>query len=431
MDTPELTVDAAGSTLMADGHPYPLIIDTVWSAFADPSIEEWRLYLELRRQQGFTAALVSILPILHDRETRPTAREPFALDDAGAHRFDTFDESFWATAREFTRIAHQEYGIRLMLTVIWNNYLAGTWGARRTPQAVMPNGARRAYIEKVTTTFGDLDPIFVIGGDDYYSDSDPLAAYVEAMRHIRASVPRSMLTTHTAPGAILPDALASGLDFYLHQSGHDVRNQALIWEQSERLARVRPKRPVVNSEPPYEQHGRVGGEGRWSRDEVRRASWQTLLAGASAGIGYGAHGVWMWHSPDGRFEALSSLREPLPWPVALALPGASDISLLAALHRSHGLHRLSSAQHLGVAPPDGVRIGASPDEDLIVVYLPFAIDVVIERDLAGYSATGWDLGDRVPVVPRIAQVAQSAHVETLATASDQLIILERRPSVRG
>ena len=56
---PRLTIDPAGTHLLRDGHRFPLIIETVWSAFADPTIEEWRVYLGARRRQGFTAVLIT------------------------------------------------------------------------------------------------------------------------------------------------------------------------------------------------------------------------------------------------------------------------------------------------------------------------------------------------------------------------------------
>jgi hypothetical protein len=128
-----LTVDPSGTHFIVGGSFVPLIIDTAWSSFADPSEDEWRMYLSARRRQGFTCVLVSVLPILHDRDERPTAREPFALDAAGHHDFARLDDRFFATAREFTRIAHEEYGLRLMI---------GVCGTTTCPARGVPRGRR-------------------------------------------------------------------------------------------------------------------------------------------------------------------------------------------------------------------------------------------------------------------------------------------------
>jgi hypothetical protein len=427
---PRLTVDAAGTHVVHDGAFLPLIIDTAWSSFADPTEDQWRTYLATRRRQGFTAVLVSVLPVLHDRDERPGAREPFALDAAGHHDFARLDDAFFAAAREFTRIAHEEYGLRLMLTVLWNNYLPGTWGAEATPQAVMPAGHRHAYVARVADTFGDLDPIFVVGGDDHYTVPAANEGYLQALRHLRKTAPDCLLTTHSAPNATLPDEIADALDFHLHQSGHNVENQELTWRQAVPYLTRTPRRPLVNSEPPYEQHGKVGGHGRWSRAEVRRASWTSVLAGAAAGIGYGAHGMWMWHSPSGDFQARGPSLEPFHWPEALALPGALDISLMARLFVDHRLYRLEPAQDLLVdSCGEQFRLAASPDRDLVVLYQPYARDAEVRLDLRGYRIVGWDLAERAPLTVDAELTAERTRLRQLTSLGDQLVVAEReRPA---
>lgn len=424
---PRLTVAADGRHLEQDGAPFPLIVDTLWSAFADPTEEEWRSYLGVRRAQGFTAVLVSLLPIPHDRDENPAAREPFAIGADGRPDFARPDDAYFAGARRFTRIAQQEYGIRLMLAVLWNNYLPGTWGADTTPWAVMPDDARRAYLARVVESFRDLDPIFVVGGDDSYAVPQANAAYLQASEELRAAAPDSLQTTHTAPRAELPDELADRLDFFLHQSGHNLENQELPWRQPEGYLARAVRKPLLASEPPYELHGIVNGSGRWSREDVRRVSWQSILAGASAGIGYGAHGVWMWHSPSGRFQAIGPSLEPLPWPLALDLPGARDISLLGALWRRHRLGRLDPSQGLLATPDDArFRVAASADRDLVVAYLPDAREVTLRLALDDYELTAWDLGERAPLTVAPIVSAEATVLPMAPTRHDQVVIAERR-----
>jgi Protein of unknown function (DUF4038) len=420
-----LAVDPSGTHLVSGGAYHPLIIETAWSAFADPTEQEWRIYLATRRRQGFNAVLVTVPPVLHDRDQRPASREPWLLDDHGHHRFDHLDDTFFRTARAFTAIAH-EHDIRLMITVLWNNYLPGTWGAAGTPHAVMPDHARQPYLTKLTETFADLEPIFVVGGDDHYTVPAANAAYLDAIAHLRAHAPGSLLTTHSAPNAVLPEDIAGALDFHLHQSGHNVENQELTWRQPARYLARTPRRPLLNSEPPYEGHGIVGGHGRWTREDVRRAIWTSVLAGATAGIGYGAHGTWMWHAPDGDFQARAASLPPYAWTEALALPGALDISLLARLMADHRAHRLLPAQHLCADDAGGsIRVAASPDLDVLALYLPYAIDVDVSADLTGHRITGWDLAERAPIVADV--VVHSGHTRFRQGYGryDQVYVAER------
>jgi hypothetical protein len=161
---------------------------------------------------------------------------------------------------------------------------------------------------------------------------------------------------------------------------------------------------------------------------VRAASWVSVLAGATAGIGYGAHGVWMWATTRGTFEAIAPSLEPFFWTDALALPGALDISLLARLFRDHRMHRLDPAQHLVPAELDPVvRAAADPLGDLLVVYLPFAIEISIDLDLTGYEVRAWDLSQRAPLMPDFEMDGGRTVVSQTFSQSDQVLIAERRP----
>jgi hypothetical protein len=423
---PRLSIAPDGTHLLREGRPFPLIIDTAWSAFADPTVEEWRVYLAARRRQGFRAVLITALPVLHDRVERSGAREPFYLDAGGHHDFARPDHSYFAAAREYVRIAQQEFALEVMIAVLWNNYLPGTWGAAATPQAVMPVDARRDFVIRVADAFAELEPIFVVGGDDDYTVPEANAAYLEAIGVLRERASSSLLTTHSTPNAIVPDEILDSLDFHLHQSGHNVENQLLTWQQPARyLARV-PRKPLVNSEPPYELHGKVGGNGRWTRDEVRAASWESILGGSTAGIGYGAHGTWMWATTTGVFHAALPSLAPFTWPEALALPGALDVSLMSRLFDDHAFHTLEPAQQLLTDDRAGrMRAAASADRSLVVVYLPFALEVEVRLDLRAHRITAWDLQARAPLTPDAHHLGGSTRFGQLFSSSDQLIVAER------
>ncbi len=423
-----LTIHSAGTHVLDHGQDLPLIIDTLWSAFADPTEDEWRIYLATRRQQGFNAMLVSVLPILHDRVDGPDRTSPFGGDAVSEPRYDRpLNDEYFHRARRFSIIAREEFGMVIMPCVLWNSYLPGTWGAAATPAAVMPADVRREVVTRVAHTFADLDVIFVVGGDDHYDVSAAVDGYLEAIEILRTLAPDCLLTTHTAPRAVLPAAIADRLDLFLHQSGHNVENQDLPATQPQRYLDQRPRRPLINSEPPYELHGKVGGHGRWTRDDVRRASWTSVLAGASAGIGYGAHGTWMWATSSGRFEAEAASLAPFPWPECVALPGALDISLLAALMARHRLFRLEPAQDLLVDDRGGaIRTAASSDGTLVVCYLPFAVTIELAVDADGFDVSAWDLHERAPLTAVLAPSATGTTLGQLTTQADQLVVLEKR-----
>ena len=423
---PHLSVAADGSHLQRDGTFFPYIADTAWSAFADATEAEWLYYLQRRRQQGFTSVAVSILPILHDRTVREDAREPFALDADGHYDFSAPDPAYFANAERFTALARQ-HGITLTLVVLWCNYVEGTWGADLTPWAVMPEAQRRAYVSLVVSTFGSYEPIFAVSGDDHFTGDAAIRTYAETLAQLAAEAPECLRTAHSSPHATMPDVLgdSSDLDFFVYQSGHDMEHLELTHELAQRYRERRVRKPVINLEPPYERHGYNAGKGRFTAADVRRASWWSVLGGASAGIGYGAHGVWQWHREGGEFTNPGFSLQPFPWQSAVHFRGSDDISLLAHLLARHRLYRLDADQELLVDGVGGVRAASSSDGALVTVYQPFARDVTVRRDLTDFTVHGWDLDRRAPIVPTLTRVETGTRFEQADVEGDLLLIIER------
>ena len=109
------------------------------------------------------------------------------------------------------------------------------------------------------------------------------------------------------------------------------------------------------------------------------------MSPGSAGIGYGAHGVWQWHREGGEFTNPGFSLQPFPWQSAVHFRGADDISLLAWLLARHRLYRLDADQGLLVDAVGGVRAASSSDGALVAVYQPFARDVTVRGDLTDFT----------------------------------------------
>ncbi len=386
---PSLEVSDDRTHLTLDGQPHLLCADTVWSAFSDIQPGEWTAYLHRRRQQGFNALLISVLPILHDRTEKPDSLEPFRIDGQGNYDYGSPSSDYFARARAMVAEA-AELGMVAVLAVLWANYVEGTWAARRTPAAPMPDAERAAYLQLVAGTFADLCPVFAVSGDDNLADAGPVSVFLSAMNQLRSLAPNCLTTLHTTPNADLPPRLAQSeaLDFYSYQSGHHADGQGKVTSLAEQLL-AKPRRPIWNAEPCYEAHGRAGGEGRFSALDVRRATWLSFLSGASAGIGYGAHGVWQWHRPGGAFNNSAFSRQPLTWQAALELPGAWDVGHAIGLLGLHGFAGARPRQDLIVhgdrparlAERDGQFVAYSPYTQALAFSLPRRPEAVQAYDL--------------------------------------------------
>ena len=72
--------------------------------------------------------------------------------------------------------------------------------------------------------------------------------------------------------------------------------------------------------------------GRWTRFDVRRCAFMSILSGACAGITYGAAGIYSWHKVKKSFE--SSLGEDLiclSHGKAMSFTGAWDYGYIKAI----------------------------------------------------------------------------------------------------
>ena len=337
----------SGDHFLVGGSPSVPCADTVWSAFAEARTGEWDAYLSRRRTQGFDTLLISVLPILHDRSVHPTTREPYPRRDDGTYDFASPDKGYFETARQLVERA-AEQGLRAALVALWCTYVPGTWGSDRNPHAVMTQEETAHYLDLLTQTFAAYDPVYIVSGDDRFGTDEAVERYRWALTRIGELAPEALTTFHSTPDTQLPDILtdAPDLGFYSYQSGHDHAHQERAHELAARYRACPVRRPVVNLEPCYEGHGYGRGLGRFSQDDVRRATWWSLLGGASAGIGYGAHGLWGWHRPGSTFTSGAWSSEPFTWDVALQFEGAADVGFARNLVADHGLYLTAPRQDL-------------------------------------------------------------------------------------
>ncbi|MDM4761550.1 DUF4038 domain-containing protein [Galbitalea sp. SE-J8] len=424
---PHWRVSPDGPWFERDGERTFLLADTLWAAFSRMTEHEWDDAIRLRRRQGFTAVNVSVLPIPHDRSLSRDARAPFAVDAEGGWDLDRLNEEYWVRAGRMVRRA-AEQGITTVLVVLWCNYAPGTWGADRTPWAVLNDAQTDAVVERAVAEFARSGAIFCVSGDESLRSESAIARYERAASRIRSLAPTALITWHTTPSTSLPASIAvsDDIDYYSYQAGHDVGWQDRAVAMAREYADLKPTRPVVSMEPPYEAHGYGGGTFRHTARTVRRASWTGVLGGAVAGLGYGAHGSWSWHRLGDAFNGEDFSGIPLPAQRALELPGAWDVGLLRTIVEGHGLHRLRSADAALVDDRTGARFGMSVDSAIAAIYVPEPFRVRVRGDFGGHALEVWDLAagrrDHVErsVADRVTTFGQPD------TTGDLLYVLSRR-----
>lgn len=374
-------VTVSGRHLERDGKPFFWLADTIWTAFTNPTDEEWLAYLDKRAAQGFNVLQINALP-QWDRCGAPFDRFPYASDDHGK----TFDftrpvPEFWEHARWQLSEAVRR-GFTPAIVVEWCNFVPNTWASNMVSDNVIPDELVEPVVRRICESYNDFDPIYIISGDTDFDHDEPVARYTMVTDLVEKYAPGALKCYHIKGRYDgLPESLAERADIYLYQSGHNITAQDGAYGLARSFAARPIARPIVNSEPCYEQMGYSHMVyGRFRRQDIRRALWLSLLGGASAGITYGAHGVWNWQNP--KIEAPLAMGEgflqALPHEVALNLPGANDFGFAKRLVESLGLFELDPAQQILASHADDVYASRTPDGSVTLVYVPSNADLRIK-----------------------------------------------------
>lgn len=381
-----------------DGLPFFYLADTVWNVFTNASLEEWEEYLRFRGAQGFNAVQISVLPILHDRSDGGESVAPFVANADGTWNFEAPDPAYFEKAARMVKQA-REHGFAPALVLLWASYVQGTWASAAQPAFAMPEEAIDGYVNAVVDACDGSDPIYLISGDTDFPSETTVNAYRRALAALKRRRPNALTAFHPKPGAMLPEPIANdpALDFYMYQQGHSPRAKAA--EGAAAYYGLPVKRPIVNGEPVYEGIGYFKSYGRISAFDVRRAFWQSVLAGAKAGFTYGAHGVWSWHRAGQPFTSEALWGEPPDWRSALRYRGAQDVAFGKWLFETYGLFELEPAPDKVLLHGEEVAMGLTPDGRTAAIYLPHDMGARVDFDFTGYTLFLFELEGRNVIRP--------------------------------
>jgi hypothetical protein len=421
---PRLAVHPDGYLVTADGQPFFYLADTVWMAFPNLTLADWARYLSYRRTQGFDALQISILPVTHDTSMAPENVDPFLAGPDGNWDFGAYNEAYFAKAETMVALA-VEQGFVPVLGVLWCSYVPGTRCLQHSPIAsAMPFTAVTPYAAFAAARFKRFNPIFFISGDTRFESPEEAPYYMAALEAVRRVCPEALLSMHLHPQGDLPRAFMDAVDFYMYQSGHGAADQYQPYTFAEKFATYPVKRPVLNSEPPYEGHGRIGEHTRFDAFDIRRATWQSLLSGAKMGITYGAHGVWSCHQRGMDFLNKGRSFEPFAWDEALLLDGAWDVGFARYIFEAYDLFAAQPAA-IVVGEDREVRAAATPERTTVAVYSPYAFDLELALDLTGYRCVLIDLARRRILTPNV-RCGVASRVEMPPCNADTLFLAVKK-----
>lgn len=409
-----------------DGKAFFYLADTVWSAFTNAAMEEWEFYLDKRWSQGYTVLQINTLP-QWDRCLMEDSIYPFYSEDGIKFDFSQWNEAYYDRARQMCRMAVDK-GFHLALVVLWLNYVPGTWGSRLVDVNIMPKEMVRPYAEKIVEEFEEFDPVYIISGDTDFDTKEAVEYYETALAAVCEKSPDSLKSMHIKRGYdYIPKQFLDRISFYMYQSGHNAQEQKMAYVLAETFYKNYPPKPIINSEPCYEQMGYSRQNyGRFQPYDIRKAAWSGILSGACAGVTYGAHGVWNWKKKGRRRNPVlgEGFDESFAVQDALQFPGAWDYGYIINFLESRKITELKPVQKLLADLSPEIRMAETQDKRYLL-YIPYTTKVTIAGNLEGYGAKAIDLENG-----RIANVKLECSKDASLLSmhifrKDALVILEK------
>jgi len=346
------------SFMHADGVPFFWLGDTGWSIPSVANLEELTFYLQTRRRQGFNIIQMNSLP-QHDSSSKEY-RKPFITE----HSQWDLDRPQPEYFQMLDTLLNQclEAGILPALVVLWFDYVPETnvWWKLQKKAVFSPDQAARyaRYLVARTSAFGT---IYIITGDSDFETSESAAVYDAAGNAVRESNPHNTPISAHINGEIMTPQLLNQrtwLDFHMYQSGHGHSSLQRSSACAIHAAHLHPVRPVLNSEPMYDHRYYLEPEKKSpERCQLRRIYWTSWFSGATAGLTYGAHGIWSWD------------RKPLEpdWRSLLSLESANDAVRLKEFLEQYPWWQFRPAPKIPLDPD--LHCAIARDAGILMIYL--------------------------------------------------------------
>jgi hypothetical protein len=408
----------------ADGTPFFWMGDTVWYGAILSSKADWNTYLADRVSKRFD--------VVHFNVVAP--RNGVAADENGEISFT--GAAHLEMPSRFSRLmtrARQLVSLNRAALIRMNprfyqrlderidavnshGLLAAivlTWGLRPVDSGnSLPEAEVVRLIRYLEARYGANHVVWIVTGDNTY-EGDSGERWKRIGRAAFGGRAHAPVTTHPIgmhwPWESFRDE--KWLDFIIYQSGHGDDADTLRWIHSgppNQHWQAPPPRPIINLEPPYEGHLGYQSHQPHSDYITRRAIYWSLLNAPTAGVTYGAHGVWSWHTAVGQPPTdHPNTGIAKTWREALSFPGSTQMKYLEEFFTSIAWWTLRPDANLLAEQPGGddparhVSGSRSENGHLMVMYLPVGGKLRFkERTLReGLQAEWFDprTGQRMPI----------------------------------
>lgn len=352
----------------ADGTPFFWTACTAWNGTLKSTDEEWAFYLNHRATNHYS---VIQFVTTQWRGGDKNSMGDVAFEGSGVININP------AFFRHLDKKINQinDAGLVAAPVLLWA--LPTFTGRYLSPGYFLPDAEAIALARYMVARYGSHHVVWVLGGDGVYVNE-----YEQRWKNIGRSVfgdedHAGLVALHPSGKSWIGEAYANEdwLDIVGYQSGHNRTDATRTWITKGPVASTwysLPPKPFINMEPVYEE---IRGE--ITAQDIRNASYWSLLATPTSGITYGATGIWPWLREgeeilNHAYKGEGATR----WRESLALPGSMQLGYLAAFFKSIDWWKLKPAPDLLVKQSGDsvianfVSVSRTDDRQTIVAYIP-------------------------------------------------------------
>lgn len=364
------------------GQPFFWLGDTAWELFHKLNREEATLYLETRAAQGFNVIQAVILA------ERDGMRTPNAYGELPFEDLDPTKptEAFFKHV-DFIINKANELGMIVGLLPTWGDKVYSIHPG--AGPEVFDTSNARVFGEYLGKRYRKADLVWILGGDRLVANEEVAAVWTQMAMGLKMGDKGKHLITYHPRGWTSSSEFfheVDWLDFNLYQSGH-TRRYHRVYEKAEIDWDLKPIKPTLDSEPPYEdipvafwdymkfepgefadkvdRDGNIQDTsdfelGYFNGYDVRVHAYWDVLAG-SAGYTYGNNAVWQMHK-KGEVFVIPTLTD---WKDALKRPGAESMRYVRQFFEDIGFQNRIPAQDmiLGENPAGEKHLRAGRDKE--------------------------------------------------------------------
>jgi hypothetical protein len=354
-----------------DSTPFFFLGDTAWNGMLLSSEKDWELYLQTRAKQKFTAV-----------QWVSTQWRAAPDGDAKGEKAFTGTEKISINPEFFRRLdakadAVNKAGMLNVPVLLW---AIGGRSGEKNPGSFLPEDQAILLARYMVARWQANDVFWILGGDGHYFGSEG-EKWRRIGRAVFNDIAHAPVTMHPQGRHWVLNEFKDEkwIGFIGYQSGHGDSDESLQWLTRGPITQEwnrEPHHPLINLEPPYENHLAYNSKTPLTADLVRRTIYWSLLNAPTAGVTYGGHGVWGWDDGTKPPTDHPTTGKPLPWQEALKMPGAEQMAFLADFFGTNQFQNLRPAPEAVVNNPGNqsarkyIAAARSEKKDLTLVYVP-------------------------------------------------------------